>query len=223
MLKMDNRVTWEVVKKFNMNTLLNMDSLCIDDLLVDSGLFETTGIRDIFQSLCKNILQRDDISLHDLYELTNIKLSVKVFNLTTSTLEFISHDTHPDLSITTLAQMTTAIPLFFKPVPYLESIYCDGGFRQGYPYGYDPSPQYLGIKVKGGCGIGWAQEMPLFNTIYSLITGTDERPDQGKTDIRIIDIEPNLGLDFDIDDATKQQVVDHAYRETIKHIHTHFI
>ncbi len=226
LLKLDNRVGWEVVKKFNLNTFLDMDSLGIDNLLVESGLFETTGIRDIFHSLCKNMLQRDDISLHDLYELTAIKLSVKVFNLTTSTLEFLSHETHPELSLTTLAQMTTAIPLFFKPVAYRESLYCDGGFRQGYPYGHHPSSQYLGIKVKGGCGMDWAQEIPLLKTLYSLITGLDKGTGPDTThdkDTRIIEIEPNLGLDFDLDDATKQHVVDHAYHATIQHIHTHFL
>jgi len=223
LLKLDNRVGWEVVKKFNLNTFLDMDSLCIDDLLVESGLFETTGIRDIFQSLCTHMLKRDDISLIDLYELTTIKLSVKVFNITTRHHEFISCETHPTLSIITLAQMTTAIPLFFKPVSYEGSLYCDGGFRGGYPEGYHPSPHYLGINVKGGCGKGDHSEFPLLNTLYSLITGYEGTRQDTTKDTRIIEIEPNLGLDFDLDQATKQKVVDNAYHSTIQHIHTHFL
>jgi hypothetical protein len=169
------------------------------------------------------MLKRDDISLIDLYELTTIKLSVKVFNITKKNHEFISCETHPTLSIITLAQMTTAIPLFFKPVSYEGSLYCDGGFRGGYPEGYHPSPHYLGINVKGGCGKGDHSEFPLLNTLYSLITGSEGTRQDTTKDTRIIEIEPNLGLDFDLDQATKQKVVDHAYHATIQHIHTHFL
>jgi len=219
LLKLDNRVGYEIVKKFDIQSFLKMDGICIDDLLMDSGLFETTGIHDVFQSLCRNVLKRDDISLMDLYQITTIKLSVKVFNITESVLEFISHETHPELSIITLAQMTTAIPIFFKPVPYKDNLYCDGGFRQGYPYGYHPSPNYLGVKIKGGCGTEWMGEIPLVNTIFSLITGTEENKPK---DNRIIEIEPQLGLNFDIDHTTKQKVVDTSYYETLQHIQRHF-
>jgi hypothetical protein len=220
LLKLDNRVGYTIVKKFNIKSFLNVEGMCIDDLLVDCGLFATTGIHDVFQSLCRNVLKREDISLVDLYQLTGIKLSVKVFNITDSVLEFISHETHPELSLITLAQMTTAIPLFFKPVSYKGYLYCDGGFRHGYPYGYTPSPHYLGVKIKGGCGTDWCSDIPLLQTVYSLITGSDEHKGE---DSRVIEIEPKLGLNFDIDDATKQRVVDAAYYETIQHIHTHFI
>ena len=62
--------------------MLNFDNITIDDFLVDHGFFTTDGIKNIFQSIVKNILNKDDINLQELYDLTHIKLTVKVFNVT---------------------------------------------------------------------------------------------------------------------------------------------
>ena len=52
------------------------------------------------------------------YDLTKIKLSVKVFNVSLKQIQYISYETNPDLTISLLAMMTTAIPFLFKPVQY---------------------------------------------------------------------------------------------------------
>jgi len=224
LLKLKSTVAHEVTQRFDIGSMINAEDLCIDDLLIDSGLFETTGIRDIFRSLTKNILKREDITLLELYEITQIKLSVKVFNLTEEVLQFISHETDPDLSIATLAQMTTAIPLFFKPVSYNECTYCDGGFREGYPRGYGTSENYLGVSLKGGCSANDSpllREIPLLRTIFALVTGSEK--DHDESDPKIIDIDVNLGLNFDVSNDTKQRVIQEAYQTTCEHIQQHQI
>jgi hypothetical protein len=220
LLKIKSNVAHEVTQRFNIGSMVKTEDICIDDLLVDSGLFETTGIRDIFRSLTKNVLHKDDCTLQDLYDMTQIKLSVKVFNLTKGALQFISYETDPDMSILTLAQMTTAIPLFFKPVVYNDQTYCDGGFREGFPRGYCPSENYLGISIKGGCAFktdGILQEIPLLQTMYALITGSEQAYDTTNNP-KIIDIHVNLGLNFDVSNDTKQRIIQEAYQATSAHL-----
>jgi hypothetical protein len=116
--------------------------------------------------------------------------------------------------------MTTAIPLFFKPVSYQDVSYCDGGFREGYPRGYCPSEEYLGIAIKGGCNYntkGTIGEFPILRTIYALITGT-EQTNNTRDDPRVLTLEVNLGLNFDVDDETKQRIVREAYKKTSEYI-----
>jgi len=224
LLKLNNRVGYEIVQKFDISSMINIDDLCIDDLLVDSGLFETTGIRDVLRSITRSVLHQDDCSLQELYDRTKIKLTVKVFNITKSALQFVSYETDPDMSVITLAQMTTAIPLFFKPIRYKDQMFCDGGFREGFPRGYCPSENYLGISVKGGCSGGENTDsiftkIPLLQTIYALVTGS-EKEYNTRDDPKIISIEVNLGLNFEISNETKQKVVEKAYKTTTEYLKT---
>jgi hypothetical protein len=220
LLQLNSSVAYEVTTRFDIGSMINTADISIDALLTDSGLFETTGIRDIFQSLTKNVLHQDDITLQELYDKTQIKLSVKVFNLTDKVHQFLSHETDPDLSIITLAQITTAIPFFFKNVAYKGNLYCDGGFREGYPRGYCPSENYLGISIKGGCSSGdheIFETLPILKTMYAVVTGSET--DEGTwDDPKIINIEVNLGLNFDVSDDTKQKVIQDAYQTTCEYL-----
>jgi len=225
LLHIDNKVLQEIVMKYNLDSFTQLDSLSIDDILLDGGLFETNQINEIVRSLCRHTLSTNDISLKDLYQHTNITLSVKVFNVTTSHFEFISHTSHPNLPIATLAQMTTAIPIFFKPVTYQGSIYCDGGFREGYPSGCPHSPNYLGIRLQGNCGghvKSICKDIPILHLLTSILSGKEDLSTLDD-DPRIITIEGNLGLSFDINDHTKQKLIQHAYNTTISHLKSHSI
>ena len=79
----------EVALNYDISNMLNINDIKIDNLLVDFGLFDTSGIRNIFQSLIKNYLKLQDINLKELFELTKIKLTVKVFNVTKKQIEYI--------------------------------------------------------------------------------------------------------------------------------------
>jgi len=149
---------------------------------------------------------------------------VKVFNVTRKQVEYISYQNYPDLSIITLAQMTTAIPLFFKPVKYNDNLYVDGGMRGHFPIEECKSENYLGIFIMGGSFPKNSEILKLFPILefmYSLMINQDEIVYQIKNnnkDPRIIVNEVNLGLDFNVKDETKERVIQEAYEITMKHI-----
>jgi len=224
MLKLNYRVAYEICMKFDIGSMLNFDEITINDFLVDHGFFKTDGIKNIFQSLVKNILKKEDITLQELYEVTKIKLTVKVFNVTRKQVEYISYQNYPDISIITLAQMTTAIPLFFKPVKYNDNLYVDGGMRGHFPIEECKSENYLGFFIMGGSFPKNSEILKLFPILefmYSLMINQDEIVYQIKNnnkDPRIIVNEVNLGLDFNVKDETKERVIQEAYEITMKHI-----
>ena len=148
-LRLSMDVGKEVALGYDISKMLKMDDIKIDNLLVEFGLFDTNGIRNIFKSILKNFKGLDDINLIDLYEISEIKLNVKVFNVTKKKIEYISHETDPELSIITLAEMTTAIPIFFKPVEYNGYKYVDGGLRGHFPIEECKSDNYLGLFIEG--------------------------------------------------------------------------
>jgi len=209
----------EIIMRYDVSQYLNCEEIHIDRLLFKSGLFDTSGVRHIIQSLIKNTLKREDITLQHLYDMTQIQLTVKVFNITDKSFEFVSYQNEPTLSVITLCEMTTAIPVLFTPVIYNDKLYCDGGFRHGYPYGSSHSSTYLGIYLNAGDNQSFRGfPFPLIHTLLQIVIGEEF---EHSVDPRIIDARLQAGYDFHMDVPTKQQIQRDAYNHTIEHLTHH--
>ena len=226
LLKINPEIYQEIIMKFNILSVLNLDDIKIDNLLVDLGLFSTDKIGTIIQSVTKNCLQYEDITLQELYDKIPIKLTVKVFNVTQKRLEYISYQTHPDLSIVILAQMTTAIPYFFKPVLYKDNLYVDGGLRGNFPIEACESDNYLGIFISGGIvnkNHDIFKLFPILEFTHSLMVDKDEMNfDKYKEGIqRILHVKIDQGLNFDLSIEDKKNIIQKGYDNTKQHILTY--
>tara|TARA_B100000963_G_C22603395_1_gene661342 strand:- start:104 stop:982 length:879 start_codon:yes stop_codon:yes gene_type:complete len=223
-LKLPIEVGKNIILKYDIQKMINVDNIQIDDILVDFGLFETTGIRNIIQSILKNFKGVEDISLKELYDISNIKLTVKVFNATKKQLEYISYETNPDLSILTLSQMTTAIPFFFKPVKYKDCIYVDGGMRGHFPIEECKSDNYLGLFIMGGAfpeKSEIVQLFPILEYLYSLMINQDKIVYDiidNKSNPRIIFLDVSYGLNFEMSHEEKIRIIDKGYQTCNSHI-----
>ena len=207
---------------YDISKMLKMDDIKIDNLLVEFGLFDTNGIRNIFKSILKNFKNLDDINLKDLYNITKIKLNVKVFNVTKKQIEYISHETDPELSIITLAEMTTAIPIFFKPVEYNGYKYVDGGLRGHFPIEECKSDNYLGLFIKGGTDISSpiVEIFPILDYMYSLMICQDQYVydvKEKKINPRIIYVNVNYGLKFEMNKEECEKIIKLGYEESQEH------
>ncbi len=213
----------EVALGYDMSKMLNLDDIKIDNLLVEFGLFDTNGIRKIFKSILKNFKHLDDINLKDLYDLTGIKLNVKVFNVTRKQVEYISYETDPELSVITLAEMTTAIPIFFKPVEYNGCKYVDGGLRGHFPIEECKSDNYLGLFIKGGTDITnpIVELFPILEYMYCLMICQDQYVydiEKEKINPRIIYVNVNYGLKFEMKKEEGEKIIQLGYQESEKHL-----
>ena len=223
-LKLPIEVGINIILKYDIQKMINVDNIQIDDILVDFGLFETTGIRNIIQSILKNFKGVEDISLKELYDISNIKLTVKVFNATKKQLEYISYENNPDLSILTLSQMTTAIPFFFKPVKYNDCIYVDGGMRGHFPIEECKSDNYLGLFIMGGAFPEKSeiiQLFPILEYLYSLMINQDQIVYDiidNKSNPRIIFLDVSYGLNFEMPPEEKIRIIDQGFQTCNSHI-----
>ena len=222
-LRLSMDVGKEVALGYDISKMLKMDDIKIDNLLVEFGLFDTNGIRNIFKSILKNFKGLDDINLIDLYEISEIKLNVKVFNVTKKRIEYISHETDPELSIITLAEMTTAIPIFFKPVEYNGYKYVDGGLRGHFPIEECKSDNYLGLFIRGGTDITnpIVELFPILEYMYSLMICQDQYVydiEEEKINPRIIYVNVNYGLKFEMNKQEGEKIIKLGYDESDKHI-----
>ena len=218
----------EIILNYDLLKLVNSDNLKIDDFLLDFGFFSTDNIGKFIDTIIKNKLNIDNLSLKELFDYSKVKLTVKVFNATKKQLEYISYQTDPELSISKLAQMTTAIPGFFKPVKYNNYLYVDGGLRGHFPIEVCKSKDYLGLFIRGGTvsKIGILETFPILEFIYSLMINQDQTVydiKNNKIDKRIIYAQIDFGLNFDVSKKQKQELIKKGYEISNKHIIQHLV
>ena len=107
-----------------------------DDIL---NIFYTKGIVsfNMIELILKDLLEAKDLSLNvtlkDFYEYNNIDIYMTTVELNTFQKVILSHKTHPDLSLITALQMSTSVPIMFKPILYEGKCYIDGGILSNYP------------------------------------------------------------------------------------------
>ena len=229
MLDLPEESQRKIIMETNMFSMLNVDDLNIDDLLVDFGLFKTEKVRELMQIVTKNYFRKDDITLKELYEETKIKLTVKVFNTTLKQVQYISYENHPDISFLTLVEMAIAIPFFFKPIKYKDELYVDGGLRGHFPIEACNSKNYLGLFVMGGSvpkDAGLFKLFPILEFIYSLMINQDPivyDVKAGKNPERVIYTEINQGLNFDVSQEDKDRMISKGYESALRHINEYLL
>ena len=100
------------------------------------GLFDIKTIEKCFKPLfdAKDISL--DVNLEDFYNLTKIELHFFSFEINEYKVQDISYLTHPQLSLLTSVQMTSALPILVSPVCIDDKCYIDGGLSTNYPLKY---------------------------------------------------------------------------------------
>ena len=113
--------------------LYDKDNFNIANLINQFGIYENKSVEEYVTVFCRHILKKDNITLKELYDLSKIKFTVKVANVTKNKVEYFNHLNNPDMDLVTLIKMTTCIPLVFKPVSYNGCLYSDGAVGGGLP------------------------------------------------------------------------------------------
>ena len=116
---------WEKVFSINPEDFFN--------LFYKKGLFSFNVVQEFLGTLLEAKDLSIDITLKEFYDYTNI--DHHYFTVEADTLNRIdlSHKTHPTLSLIKALEMTTAFPIFCKPVFWENKCYIDGGLLDNYP------------------------------------------------------------------------------------------
>ena len=210
----------KIVLEKDLTKILNLEYLDIDNLLVKYGLFSNKHIGESVSSFIRHKCNKNNLTLKELYDLTNITLTVKVYNVDMSKTEYINHVNNPDIKCTTLSMMTTAIPYFFQPVKYNDNLYVDGGLRGHFPIEACDSDNYLGLNIKGGtCNkekFSIINDLPILGFTMNLMKGYDNNIDP--EDNKIFTYHINGGLNFDLDIDERKYMIEKGYNETIEYL-----
>jgi len=118
------------IKKFNFGDLKNIKVL---------NIFSAFGIDDgcKMQVMIEKMIEakgwKTNITLNELYQATNKTIIMTTTCLNTVKAEYLSHETHPNMSLSLAIRMSTCIPWFYVPISYQGKLYVDGGCIDNYP------------------------------------------------------------------------------------------
>ena len=210
----------KIVLETDLTKILNVDDLEIDDLLVKFGLFSNQQIGDSISSFIRHKTQKNDLTLKELYDYSKIILTVKVYNVDRGKTEYFNYRNTPDISLTKLSMMTTAIPYFFQPVEFEDDLYVDGGLKGHFPIEACKSKHYLGLNVRGGTtsrsNFGILKDLPILKYSMDLMNDRDNNIDPN--DKKIFTYHINGGLNFSLDMNQRKSMIEKGYNETIEYL-----
>tara|TARA_Y100001958_G_C21238581_1_gene565661 strand:+ start:375 stop:1208 length:834 start_codon:yes stop_codon:yes gene_type:complete len=212
---------YKILLNIDFLNLLDINNLTINNLLLEYGLFDNNNVGNYFNIFTKHVYNKENITLKEFYDITNIKLTVKVYNVTLCNIEYISYLNHPNLELEKLARMTTAIPFFFKPIKYNNYLYVDGGTKGNLPIERCNSSKYLAINIKGGISNGFKSDLvPLLEYTKNLIL--DSFSNENYDEKRNIIININKGINFDLNNDIKKEIIKSGFIQTNNHIKKYF-
>lgn len=207
---------------FDYKKFLNIDDLNI--LFENCGLFDNKIILEFIEKLLYKKFKIKNITLQKLYDKTGKNFMVKVFNLTEKKTEYISYKTHPDLSVSKSIQITTCIPILFKPVIYNKKYYLDGGLTGNMVFSKHHK-KYFGIYITTGCECD-IKKNNIINYIQLLSNSIFEKYDydvHNNKRIVNLDIFKDSCFNFDIDIDRKNIFLKKSIDETLNHINKYKI
>ena len=210
----------KIVLETDLTKILNIDYLEIDDLLVKFGLFDNKQIGDSISSFIRHKTDKNDLTLKELYDLSSIMLTVKVYNVDRGKTEYFNYKNNPDIGLIKLSMMTTAIPYLFQPVEFEGDLYVDGGLKGHFPIEACKSKNYLGLNVRGGTcnreNFGILKDLPILKFTMDLMNDRDNNLDPD--DDKIFTYHINGGLNFSLDIDERKKMIEKGYNETIEYL-----
>lgn len=98
-----------------------------------TGLFDKSAIYELLNPLVKSKNYNIDMSLKDLYEITNIDFYLYTTCLNNFKSIELSHKSNPEMKVIDAIYSSISIPFLFEPLLYKEKYYFDGGLFSNYP------------------------------------------------------------------------------------------
>ena len=124
--------TYDLFHNFSIQENVKVNKL--NDIIKGNGVYSNTIIIDFIRKLLIDKSYNPDITLKELYLKTGKNLLLKVYNINRSIIEYINHETYPDIILHTAICMSSAAPIVFPPIRYNNELFCDGGVCGGFPY-----------------------------------------------------------------------------------------
>tara|TARA_A100001037_G_scaffold276656_1_gene276099 strand:- start:1515 stop:2345 length:831 start_codon:yes stop_codon:yes gene_type:complete len=131
LLNFNNTMMYKLLQNID---IINLNNFDLNDMFINNGIFNNNDIKIFLKSCLYYKYKLNDISFIDLYNKTKIKFVVKVYNLSLHKNEYLSYKNNPKMSVIDAIQISTCVPIIFKPIKYNNHYYIDGGITNNIPF-----------------------------------------------------------------------------------------
>lgn len=131
------------------NIFHDLSTVRFSDIKGNVGLVSNEPIKKKIRDQIINVYDHVP-TLRQLYLYTGIKLVAVSHNLDKEQVEYLSHETEPDMSCLDAVMLSMNIPLLFYKLKYKGCVYIDGAFGNPYPVDHydDGKTDILGIYIR---------------------------------------------------------------------------
>jgi predicted acylesterase/phospholipase RssA len=103
------------------------------DLYSSKGVFQFNMVEEILKPLLTAKDLSEDITLQEYYEYNKIDIHCFTVEMNSFKKIDLNYKTHPDLSLIKALEMSSAVPVLFKPIIEDDKCYVDGSLFDNYP------------------------------------------------------------------------------------------
>jgi len=208
---------YDFIRMFDMDKIKNVSILNIENYGLDSGSKMEYVIRKLISA--KGLAE--DITLKELYDLKKKKIIMAVTNVNAMDIEYISYDTHPNLSLVKAIRMSTCIPFMYTPISYNDCLYIDGGCIDDYPiHLFDNLDETIGvylIPTKNNIKVINGLDIYITRVMYCIFEGMSFNSRTGYEKYTIdVHLESINSVDYDLNNHKKNEMFMKGYAAVIQ-------
>ena len=129
----------EIFKLYNdieLINILDINNYDILNIITNYGLYNGNYIENKIQYILESKNYNKNITLLELYNITNKSLNIVCINLSNSLEELINYKLYPNMEVYKLIKIGLTIPFFIIPFKYNNNIYISGLILNNFPSNY---------------------------------------------------------------------------------------
>lgn len=154
LLKYDWTTLDDYILKRPWNKVFKLEPDHFFEMYTSKGLFQFDLVKEFLKPLLTAKDLTEEVTLKEFYEFNGIDFHCFTVEMNSFQKIDLSHTSHPDLPLLKALNMTSAVPILFKPIIDGDKCYVDGSLLDNYPINECISGQkcqpdeILGIKNK---------------------------------------------------------------------------
>ena len=138
---------YELLNKLDLNKLQDIDIDSIMSFSNNFGIDNGNNFIKLIKIIIKKKIDNEDITLLELYNLTNKILIITGTCLNNSNIQYFDYMNTPDIKLYEAIRISTCFPLYFNSCKYNNKVYVDGALTSYYPVSICEEDNFLGILI----------------------------------------------------------------------------
>jgi len=202
-----------------------MDNVNLNSFLDKYGFEDSSKMYYILKRLCENKKINSNITFKELFESTNIKLTISGSCISNSKLYYFNHETYPDMQVLLAVRISSTIPLVFIPIVFEDKLWLDGGLINNFPIDYCKKniENTLGLTIYDGCIDNCPNNTPsdlleYITLVFKSLVFSDsvDKIDQYSKNILKFSYSMAFLSDFNITKEAIEEMIQNGYDQALK-------